>query len=198
MKYRFLASTLLGAVVLAGSAYAIDQTIDVSAKLRTGLSFSSKVDMNFTPTTHFIDIFGTPAGTDTVTLSTLGVETASGAVLVPTVLTGTPGSVQINGAGTNVVNISCSLTATLADPVTGTTITVDNLELAYNTGAVAGSANYQCAGVGTTPDTFTLDNDGNDLLILGGRLVGNATIGTTTYATTNPTGIAATIRVVYQ
>jgi hypothetical protein len=200
MKYRFLASTLLGAVVVAGSAWAIDQTIDVSAKLRVGLSFTNKVDMDFTPTTQFIDMFGTVAGTDTVALGTDGTEVPSGAVLVPTVLTGTPGSVEINGAATNAVDISCSQAATLAETTSSTTITVDTMELSVDTGDAAGSADYTCAGVGTTPHPLTLDNDGKNLLLLGGRLVGAATMATASYssANTGAGGVPATVRVVYQ
>lgn len=195
MKYRFLASTLLGAVVLAGAVWAADQEIEVSAKLRTGITFTNKVDMDFTPTTQYIDLF-TPTGADSVKLGTDGVEVGT-AGMVPTVLTGTPGSVDVNGEPGSSVAITCNVSATLV-PVSGTgNIVVNNMEIDLNTGTATGSGAYDCVDLGATAHPHTMDADGIDTILLGGELVGAVTMHTTTYNTTTGAGVPAVIRVVY-
>lgn len=65
-----------------------------------------------------------------------------------------------------------------------------------NTGDAFGAADDACAGLGTSPLSHTLD--GTDVVLLGGRAVGNGTIVTGAYSTATAGGTAATVRVVYQ
>lgn len=202
MKQKVLALSLLAGSLAVGTTWAIQQNIDVAARLRVGLAFSNKVDMNFTPAgTDHIDFYGTPAGTNTVTMGTDGSVTPDGTVFQTTVTTGTPGSVDITGDGVSAVNITCTTQAVMAEP-SATTITVDQLELTMdNPKPFQDAAAYACDGLGassTTPFTPTLT--GSNTLAMGGRLVGNATIRTGDYSTTNTGvgGVPATIQVVYQ
>ena len=199
MKRSVFALTVIGASFASGALYAVQQDIDVLARLRIGLSFANKVDMNFTPTTGHIDYYGTPAGTDHVNLGTDGAITVDGTVFEPSANTGTVGSVDVNGDATSSVYITCTTTATLSETGTGSDITVNSLQLAMNTGVAFndGSA-YACNGLGGTALSHTLD--GTDTILMGGRLVGNATITTASYSSANTSdgGVPATVQVIYQ
>lgn len=199
MKRNVIALTLLSAGALAGTALALDQTIDIEAQMRTGLTFSSVVNMDFTPGAAHIDFYGSPTpGTDYVTLATDGTIAAATSLFVPTNSTGTPASLIINGDGSSHVDISCSTTATLAVSGTANTMTVDQLELAMNTGTTfQGGSTYACAGLGTTPLDYTLTG-GTNTLYMGGRLDGTPTPTTNIYGAMQTGGTPATIRVTYQ
>ena len=199
MKRSVFALTLLGATCVVGGLYAVQQPIDVLARLRIGLSFANKADMNFTPSSGHIDYYGTPAGTDHVNMGTSGAITVDGTVFSPSANTGTPGSVDINGDATSSVYITCTEDATLAETGAGLTITVDTLQLAMNTGvAFNNGAAYTCDGLAGTALSHTLD--GTDTIYMGGRLVGNATITTESYSSANTSdgGVPATVQVIYQ
>lgn len=198
MKPTAFVLAALAATTLIGVAYAITTTIDVAARLRVGLSFANQVNMNFTPSTNHIDFYGTPAGTDHVNLGTDGAMTVDGSVFQPSSLTGTPASVDLNGDNSSAVYISCDTQATLAEATSATTIVVDSLQIATDTAKAYASPDYTCAGVDTTPHSFTLT--GGNKIFMGGRLVGNSTIGSALYSTTDTAdgGTAATLKVIYQ
>lgn len=199
MKRKVLALTLLGATAVAGAAFAIQQDIDVSARMRVGLAFANQIDMDFTPPGEYINFYGTPAGTDYVTMGTDGSMTPNNAVFEPTTGTGTPGSVDVTGDGSSTVNITCTISSTLAHP-SGTLITVDQLELQLDTGtAFQTGSPYSCSGLASvTPYQPTLD--GNNTILMGGRLLGNSTIqgGLYTSTDTGNGGTPAQVRVLYQ
>ncbi len=166
--------------------------------MRVGLAFANDVNMTFTPAgTDYINFYGTPSSADTVTMGTNGALTANTSVFEPTNTTGTPGSVDFTGDINSSVNISCTSSAVMAETVSNTTITVDQLELQMNTGTAFGVGSpYSCAGLGTTPLSYAVLP--SNQILLGGRLVGNATIETAVYSSAVAGGTPATIRVVYQ
>ena len=197
MKRKVVALTLLGTAVAASTVWAVQQDIDVSARMRIGLSFANKIDMDFTPATGHIDFYGTPDPlVDFVKLGTDGAITVDGTVFQPSALTGTPGSVDINSDGVSSVFISCTATATLAEPGANT-MTVDQLQGTMNTGTAFTAPGYVCSGLASvTPLSYTLT--GTDKIIMGGRLVGPADVVTALYSTATAGGTPATVRVIYQ
>lgn len=197
MKRNVIAFALLGTAVVASTVWAVQQDIDVSARMRIGLSFANKVDMDFTPGTGHIDFYGTPdPTTDFVKLGTDGAISVDGTVFQPSALTATPGSVDINSDGVSSVFISCTTGATLAE-AGGKTMSVDQLQITMNTGTAFTAPDYTCDGLASvTPYSYTLT--GTDKVILGGRLVGPADVITALYSTTTAGGTPATVRVIYQ
>lgn len=194
---KVLTLTVLGAVVAAGSAFAVTQDIDVFATMRVGLSFANKVDANFTPSSGHIDFYGTPdPTTDFVTLATDGTIAPVGTIFQPSALVGTPGSVDIVSDGASDVDITCTTGAVLAEPG-AKTLAVDSMEISMNTGHAFAAGDYQCSGLtSVTPFAYTLTGTA-DKIILGGRLVGSADVVTAAYDTTQTGGTAATIKVLY-
>lgn len=179
--------------LVAGVAIAADQDVEVLATMRQAISLTKNLDVDFSSVDP-IDFTGTPAGTDFVQLGSNGAITYAGAAFSgPS--TGQAGDVDINGDGTSGVDISCTATATLAE-AGGATITANQMQISMNTGDAFGSADYTCAGLGTTPHSYTLT--GTDTILMGGRLVGNGTIIAGAYSTATGAGVAATVRVVYQ
>lgn len=193
MSMKKITAAVAVVALAAGVTYAADQTVDVTATFRQAISLTKNFDMDFSSVSA-IDYAGTPAGTDLVQMGTDGNITYGGTAFSgPS--TGQPGDVDISGDGASAVDISCSTGATMAE-TGGATVTVDQIQLSMNTGDTFGSADYTCAGVGTTPHSYTLT--GTDTILLGGRLVGNATITNGAYSTATAGGTAATVRVVYQ
>lgn len=195
MKRNVLALTLLGVAAVAATAWAIEQEIEVSARMRIGLAFTNPINMAFTPAaTDFINFYTPIAGTDTVAMATDGTLTSSDMLkLEPTNATGTPGSVEFTGDENSTVDISCDTSAVMMEPVSSTTITVNALEVKMNTGGATGTGTA-CAGLGTSPLNYQVA--ATNKIILGGTLVGNANIKTAEYDTATG-GTPATIRVVY-
>lgn len=193
MSMKKITAAVAVVALAAGVTYAADQTVDVTATFRQAISLTKNFDMDFSSVSA-IDYAGIPAGTDLVQMGTDGNITYGGTAFSgPS--TGQPGDVDISGDGASAVDISCSTGATMAE-TGGATVTVDQIQLSMNTGDTFGSADYTCAGVGTTPHSYTLT--GTDTILLGGRLVGNATITNGAYSTATAGGTAATVRVVYQ
>ncbi|MFZ2586921.1 MAG: hypothetical protein WAZ18_02175 [Alphaproteobacteria bacterium] len=180
--------------IVAGTAVAVDQNVDVLATFRQALTLTKNQDIDFTNGATPIEFAGTPAGTDTISMGSSGAIAYAGVAFSgPT--TGTAGDVDIGGAATSAVNISCSTGATLAN-ASAATVAVNEVKLDMNTGAAYGSAAYTCAGVGTTPHSHTLD--GTDKILLGARIVGNATIASGDYSSALAGGTPVTVRAVYQ
>jgi hypothetical protein len=196
MKRNVIALALLGTTALVGVVFAVEQEIEVAARMRIGLSFANAIDMNFTPGSEHIDFYGTPDPTaDFVKLGTDGGITVDGTVFEPSAVTATPGSVDINSDGTSMVNISCSASARLEE-AGGKFMTVDLVQVTMNTGTAYTAPDYTCLGTGTTPHPYQLT--GTDKIILGGRLVGKADVITAAYSTTVGTGTPITVQVLYQ
>lgn len=181
-------------LLVTGAAYAADQNVDVLASFRQALTLTKNQDVDFTPGATFIDFAGTPAGTDLVNLATNNAITYGG-VAFSGPATGQAGDISISGDGASAVNISCTTGATLAE-AGGATVSVNAMEISMNTGDAFGAADDTCAGLGTSPLSHTLD--GTDVILLGGRVVGNGTIITAAYSTATAGGTPATVRVVYQ
>lgn len=200
MKRNVIVLSLLSTVLLAGSAFAAGQNqgdINISARMRLGLSFANEVDMDFTPSAGHIDFYGTPDPTvDFVTMGTDGAVAAVGTILQPSAAVGTPGSIDIVSDGVSLVNITCTATAVLAE-AGAKTMNVDQLQISMNTGTAFASPGYVCAGLASgSPLSYQLT--GTDKIILGGRLVGPADVITALYSSTLTGGTPATVEVVYQ
>lgn len=193
MSFKKLTALTAAVAITTGVVYAADQSVDVTAAFRQAITLTKNFDLAFSSVDP-IDFAGTPAGTDLVQLATSGAITYGG-VAFSGPSTGQAADVSISGDGVSPVEVSCSTGATMAHSG-GTTVTVDQLQISMNTGDAFGAADYTCAGVGTTPHVHTLD--GTDKVLMGGRLVGNATIVNGAYSTATAGGAAATVRVVYQ
>lgn len=197
MKRNVFALSLLAATVACAAVYAVEQEIEVSARMRVGLSFANKVDMDFSPG-GYIDFYGAPDPlVDFVELGSDGNITVQGTVFQPSAMVGTPGRVDIVGDGSSTVVISCDTTATLEEAGTAHQLTMDQAQLTMNTPDTFLSPDYTCAGLGTTPHTYTLTGV-SDTIFLGGRLVGSASVTTALYSTAIGAGVPVTVRVLYQ
>ncbi|MCP5405835.1 MAG: hypothetical protein H6922_06415 [Pseudomonadaceae bacterium] len=182
-------------MMMTGVAHAVDQDVEVDAEFRQALSLTLNNDIDFTPGATYIEYTtGSIDAADFITLGTNDtVAYVDDAFSGPT--TGQAGDVSINGATGADVNISCTTGATISDGTN--TLSVDQMQVSMNTGDAFGAADYTCAGLGTTPHSYTLT--GTDNILMGGRIVGNSgTITDSVYSTTNASGVAATVRVVYQ
>lgn len=179
---------------LAGTAIALDQDVEADAEFRAAITMTVNSDIDFTTGSGVIE-YGSPTGSDLVTLATDGDITVTGSEFTAPA-TGQVGDVTFAGDGASSVDITCTATATLAETGTGTTVTMQNIEFAVDTGVATGLANA-CAGLGAGAVSHTLD--GTDALLIGGELVGAATITDAVYSTTNTGdgGVPATFRVVY-
>ena len=183
-----------GMLLMAGGAYAVDETIDAAVQFRQALTLTKNLDIDFTPGASFVDFAGTPGSSDFVQLATNGTVSYAGTAFSGNTA-GQAADVDIVGDNVSAVNVSCSTGATLSDGTN--TLSIDQMQLSMNTGDAFGSADHTCAGLGTTPLAHTLD--GTDTILMGGRIVGNSgTVASGVYNTTNAGGAAATVRVVYQ
>ncbi len=176
---------------LAGTAVALDQDVEAEAEFRAAITMTVNNDIDFTTGTNLIE-YGSPTGSDFVTLATDGDIGVTGTEFSAPA-TGQVGDVTFAGDGASSVDITCEVDATLEESG-GATVTMDNIEFAIDTGTTAGGANA-CAGLGTSAVSHTLD--GTDALLIGGRLVGDATITDGVYSTTTGSGDPVTFRVVY-
>lgn len=195
MTMKKLAALTASVALLSAGAYAVDQNVAVDAEFRQALSLTLNFDIDFTPGATYIDyVTGNIDAADFVTIGTDGtVGFVDDAFTGGT--SGQAGDVSINGSTGAGVDISCTTGATITDGTNA--LTVDQMQLSMNTGDTFGSADYTCAGLGTTPHSYTLT--GTDNMLLGGRIVGNSgTITSSVYSTGNAGGAAATVRVVYQ
>jgi hypothetical protein len=181
-------------LLLAGGAYAVDESIEAAVQFRQALSLTKNFDIDFTPGATFVDFAGTPGASDFVQLATNGTVSYAGTAFSGNTA-GQAADVSILGDGISAVNISCSTGATLSNGTN--TLSINQTQLSVNTGDAFGSADHTCAGLGTSPLAHTLD--GTDKVLLGGRIVGDSGVVTSgIYNTTNPSGIPAAVRVVYQ
>lgn len=190
-------------VAFAGSIWAATQNVDVEAQFRVALTLTS-TQMDFTPGMQYIEFSSTPApgAGDYVTLGTDGTLTSNGN-LTDNASSGTPGVVQISGDASSTVDVTCSVSAILAN-VSGTdTIGVTNLEIVQGTSPSAFSLGTQCDGVGGANIlSFDLNGDPtNDSVLLGGQVGGAALTGSyqsEIFSTLNPNGVQANVQVVYK
>ncbi|MDD9911806.1 MAG: hypothetical protein OXR68_07460 [Alphaproteobacteria bacterium] len=193
MNWKKLSLMVAGATtVLTSYGFAADQDVDAEAEFRQAISLTKNADVDFTTGAGVIEFTGTPGASDLVSLGTDG-NIAVGGTAFTAPSTGTAGDVDITGDGSSNVEVSCTDTATISDGTNNLTV---NMEIAMDTGVAYGSGT-DCAGLGTTPLTHTLD--GTDKILVGGQIVGNSgTVTSAVYNTTNSGGSAATVRVVYQ
>lgn len=183
-------------VAFAGAAWALDQPVDVNAQFRVAISLVKNADIDFTPGMTYLEFSGTPGGGDHVTMGTSGALTGSG-VLVATG-SGTPGNITVSGDASSTVDVTCTVSATIVNVSGTSSIGVDQIEVAHDTGAAFGGATT-CAGLGSSPLSFNLD--GSDIVLVGARVGGTALTGSylsEIYSSTATGGIPATVRVVYQ
>ncbi len=185
---------------LVGSAFAVDEPIDVYATFRAGVSLNQTVEMDFTPGSTFIDYLGgAVSGTDFARLATNGTVDFVGTQLLGNT-SGNAALVAISGDGASTVNISCTPNAIIANSGGARLIEVSALQISVSSGKAWGSADDQCAGLGTSPLALTLNGVGtNDRVYVGGRITGaTADFSNESFDTTQTNGVPAQLRVVYQ
>lgn len=111
---------------------------------------------------------------------------------------GIGGQVEVSGEKNCNVLISCTTTATISDG--SNAVTVDSIEISFDT-AVAFGSGATCQGLGTTVITQKLHNlSGKNTIFFGGSVDGTGTVPccSPTFNTTNPGGNPVTLQVVYQ
>lgn len=196
MKIIKLLAVLGVCAMAANQVYADTETVDSEAEFRQAVSLVKNTDIDFTTGSGVIEFTGAPTGADLIQLGSNGNIGTAGTVFTAPA-TGVVGDVDINGDGTSAVDISCTATATLSDGVN--TIAMNQVALSLNTGRAFGSEDYTCAGVGTTPHSYTLT--GADKILMGGHIDGGSVVGTLgagVYNTSNVGGSNITVDVVYQ
>ena len=187
----WIAATLTMGSGLAAAVWAVDESVDVLVTFRQAVALTEVNNVNFT-TGAPIEFSSTPAGTDFVRLATDDSLVYNGVFSGPA--TGQAGEVTINGSDSALVWVSCSDQADMRN-AGGTSVLV-NMQFKMNTGG-NWAAGTDCNGVAATTLSYTL-LAGTDTVLLGGQVIGNATITGVAYSTALAGGVPAVLRVVYQ
>lgn len=199
-KIKLLAATALtlsGAFVC--TLWADDETVDVVATFRRAIELTEVNNVDFTtnlssPGAEPIEFTATPGGTDWVRLATNDALTYNGVFQGPS--TGQAGEVTITSDDESVVYISCDDQADMRN-AGGDSVLV-NMQFKMNTGG-NWAAGTDCNGVASTDNEYTLNNSVTaDTVLLGGQIIGNATITSDPYSTATGSGVPANLRVVYK
>lgn len=203
-KMQFLA--YLGAVsaaLFAHNAHAIDATVGAEAQFRTALTLTVSQTIDFTPgarALEYTDAANITGGTDYISMGTDGSLVANGTRLSTAYSSGQRGELAFTGDNAS-VSISCNTDTVLANGAGTILLPLSNVELDVAAtigavGAAVGAGDYDCAGVGTTPYTYTITGNAG-VIAVGGRLEGVANMNSAVYATTNTNGVPVSVRVVY-
>ena len=194
------------ALLVHNTAQAIDADVAAEAQFRTALTLTVSQTIDFTPGARALE-FATPAsinGTnDYISMATDGTLSNPGGSLLTTAYpSGQRGELAFTGDNAS-VSISCNTNTTLAETGAGLALPFTNVELDVAgtigaVGAALGAGDYDCAGLGTTPFTYTITGNAG-VIAVGGRLEGIPNMTSAVYSTVNTGngGIPLTVRVVY-
>ena len=188
----WIAATLTMGSGLAAAVWAVDESVDVLATFRQAVALTEVNNVNFT-TGAPIEFSSTPAGTDFVRLATDDSLVYNGVFSGPA--NGQAGEVTINGSDSALVYVSCSDQATMRN-AGGNSVLV-NMQIKMNTGG-NWAAGTDCNGVADSTVSYSLQPAVADTVLLGGQVIGNATITGVAYSTALAGGVPAVLRVVYQ
>ena len=135
-----------------------------------------------------------------LTLGTDGsLGAAGGTYFINVPATGIPGEVDIAGTAGQIIEISCSTTASMA-PSAGDPIDLESVQFST---AVAGGSPAACPGdLPATPVAYTL-GAGTDTILLGGQIAadgGGVGLGVQalSYSTATAPGTPVNVEVIYQ
>lgn len=188
------------------NAKAIDADVSVQAQFRAALTLTVDQNIDFTPglrALEYTDVLNIDGSTDYVSMATNGdLSIPGGSRLTTAYTTGERGELSFTGENAS-VSISCNTNTTLSETGTGIDLPLSNVELDVAAtigaaGAALGAGDYDCAGLGTTPYTYTITG-GAGAIAAGGRLEGVASMPSAVYDTANTGdgGVPLTVRVVY-
>jgi hypothetical protein len=111
------------------------------------------------------------------------------------------GKVTIAGTTGAAVDVTCSAAAVLSNLSDHSqTLDMDVVKIAMNTGADYASTVKSCGGVGASALAYTILSGGvgNNVILIGGRLVAKATMVAENYSTANGgAGAPVTVQVIY-
>lgn len=185
---------LLVVILTPNHAYSGDVNVDASVVARAAVSVSATQNVSFgeiefDPTHDATVILGTDGGIS-IGGGASGVQLVGGSH--------TPASLNLNGDGISMADVSCVNTAVLSDGA-GETVSLTNIEIAVDTGVASGSG-ISCLGLGANVSTVDFSITPAPVFLIGGilDLSSNALSASTTYSTSNAGGSPITFRVIYQ
>lgn len=193
---KTLATAVLGATALASIALATDGTLGASAAFQPIISFSTVTAAAFGTVAH-------ASADGELRIATNGAITYSGTGgTIDAPATGTPASFEINGTTGATVEVSCN-DATSAISDGSNTIDINSAGVnigSGNTGAWGNGNIADCAGLGTSPDTYVITGTpATDLVTMQmGLDLSSGVPANATYNTGNASGVTVGVRVVYQ
>lgn len=176
-----------------GPPVSINISVDASAVFHKDVSISSTTNMDF----GNISYTGTPASGHTASMGTNGNISYAGSFSGNA--TGTAGRIGLTGVNNGTtLEIYCSQTAVLSNGA-GSTITLNGIEAASETGRAAFGGGLTCHGIaGAAAGTFSFTSGTRDEVYIGGRLDGATVTGSFggNYSTANGGGTPISVIVV--